>query len=143
VSAIPRALRHALRAEFPEPRCAYCRSPEKLLGMPLEVDHIVPEIAGGKTVLSNVCLCCRSCNGYKWQHTHGRDLQTGRQVRLFHPRQQRWAIHFAWSLDSTCLIGRTAAGRVTITVLRMNNDLMVNLRRLWSTLLLHPRDRGL
>ena len=42
MSPIPLSLRRALRAEFSEPRCAYCKSPEQLLGMPLEVDHIIP-----------------------------------------------------------------------------------------------------
>jgi hypothetical protein len=26
-------------------------------------------------------LCCRSCNGHKWQQTHAQDPQTGRGVR--------------------------------------------------------------
>ena len=65
MSPIPLSLRRALRAEFPEPRCAYCHSPEQLLGMPLELDHIIPEASGGKTGLANVCLCCRTCNSYK------------------------------------------------------------------------------
>jgi len=140
VSPIPRALRQALRAEVQDPRCAYCHGPEQLLGMPLEVDHIIPESAGGKTELANLGLCCRPCNGYKWQHTHAHDPQTGRRVRLFHPRQQRWSVHFTWSADGTSLIGRTATGRATIALLRMNNDLIMDLRRLWVTLGLHPRD---
>jgi hypothetical protein len=140
VSPIPRGLRQALRAEVQDPRCAYCQSPEKLLGMPLEVDHIRPEAAGGKTERANLCLCCRSCNGYKWQRTSAHDPQTGRRVRLFHPRQQRWSAHFGWSADGASLLGRTATGRATIVLLRMNNDLIMDLRRLWVTLGLHPRD---
>lgn len=89
MSPIPVSLRQALRTEFPEPRCAYCHSPKRLLGIPLETDHIIPEAAGGKTELANLCLCCRSCNGYKGQRTHAPDPHTGRHVRLFHPRQQR------------------------------------------------------
>jgi DNA modification methylase len=54
--------------------------------MPLEVDHIIPEGAGGAPELANLCLCCRPCNGYKWQRTYARDPQTGRRVRVFHPR---------------------------------------------------------
>jgi hypothetical protein len=138
VSSIPTWLRQALRAEFPDPHCAYCHSPERLLGIPLEADHIVAEAVGGKAELTNVCLCCRSCNGYKGSRTRARDPQTGRQVRLFHPRQQRWATHFAWSEDKARLIGLTATGRATIEALQMNNDLITNLRRLWIKLRLHP-----
>jgi hypothetical protein len=127
VSTIPRSLRQALHAEQPEPYCAYCHSPEKLLGMSLEIDHIVPRVAGGSTELSNLCLCCRSCNGYKWQHTHARDPLTGRRVRLFHPRRQHWTTHLTWSADGTLLIGQTATGRATVMLLRMNNELIMEL----------------
>src|SRR5438876_7817803 len=66
-----------------------------------------------------------------------------RRVRLFHPHQQRWSAHFAWSPDGTRLLGRTATGRATISLLRMNNELIMALRQLWVTLRLHPRDTGL
>ena len=143
MSRIPRALRQALRAEVEDARCAYCHSPEKLLGMPLEVDHVIPEAVGGKTELANVCFCCRPCNGYKWHHTYARDPQRGRRVRLFHPRQQRWSVHFTWSADGASLLWGTAAGRATVALLRMNNDLIMDLRRLWVILGLHPRDMEL
>ena len=138
---MPLSLRRALRAEFPESYCAYCHSPESLLGIPLETDHIIPEARGGRSERSNLCLCCRSCNSYKWHRAHARDPQTGRRVRLFHPRQQRWTVHFVWSEDSTRIIGRTATGRATVETLRMNNDLITELRRLWVVLRLHPRAR--
>ena len=66
---------------------------------------------------------------------------TPTRAGVFHPRQQQWAVHFAWSADGVRLIGRTATGRATIALLRMNNDLIMDLRRLWVTLGLHPRDR--
>jgi hypothetical protein len=138
VSSISASLSQALRTEFPEPHCAYCHSPERLLGIPLEADHIVPEAAGGQTEFGNLCLCCRSCNGYKGKRIHAQDPQTRRKVCLFHPRRQRWSAHFAWSDDGTRIIGLTATGRATIEALRMNNDLITNLRQLWVMLRLHP-----
>lgn len=72
-----RSISLSLRTEHSEPRCAYCHSPERLLGLPLEVDHIVPTTAGGRTLLDNLCLCCRSCNGHKWQQTHAQDPKPG------------------------------------------------------------------
>ena len=142
MSPIPLSLCRALRAEFPELRCAYCHSPEKLLGMPLEVDHIIPEEAGGKTELANLCLCCRACNGYKWRHTHACDPQTGRRVRIFHPRRQQWIGHFAWSADGVHIIGLTATGRATIEALQMNHDLIAHLRQLWILLRMHPWEQA-
>src|SRR5262245_46580039 len=72
VSSIPPLLRQRLRAEAGELRCAYCHSPERLLGIPLEADHIIATARGGKTVIANLCLSCRTCNGRKWQITTAR-----------------------------------------------------------------------
>ena len=35
------------------------------MGMPLEVEHILPMIAGGETTEDNLCLACPRCNRYK------------------------------------------------------------------------------
>jgi hypothetical protein len=142
VSPIPLSLRRALRAEFSEPRCAYCHSPEQLPGMPLEVDHIIPEAASGKAELANVCLCCRTCNSYKGRRIYAPDPLMGRRVRIFHPRRQQWRRHFAWSADGVRLIGLTASGRATIEALQMNNHLIAHLRQLWIALRLHPREQA-
>lgn len=141
MSAIPSTLKQALRAEFPDLICAYCHSPEKLLGIPLEGEHIVPQAQGGRTIIANLCLSCRVCNGHKSVKTKARDPQTGRTVRLFHPRRQSWQEHFEWSADGTRIIGLTATGRATVAALQMNNDLITNLRSLWVMLRLHPVTR--
>ena len=39
-------------------------------------------------------------------------------VRLFHPRNDRWADHFQW--DGPLLRGRSRIGRATIIVLAIN-----------------------
>jgi len=31
----------------------------------LEIDHVVPEAVGGGTNMSNLCLTCVGCNGFK------------------------------------------------------------------------------
>ena len=136
--AVPSALRKVLRAEFPDPFCAYCLSPERLLGLPLEADHIIPLAAGGKTVIDNLCWCCRSCNAHKWHRTYARDPQTRRLVRLFNPRQQRWETHFEWTSDGTRIAGQTGTGRAAVEALQMNNELIVELRSLWLVLRCHP-----
>ena len=48
---------------------------------------------------------------------------TGGEVPLFHPRTQHWWDHFAWAEDLRTLLGLTAAGRATIPVPAMNNEL--------------------
>lgn len=138
MSSIPRLLRRRLRAEAIELCCAYCHSPETLLGLPLEADHITATSQGGQTVIGNLCLSCRTCNGYKAHRTAARDPVTGRTAKLFHPRRQKWPEHFQWSGDGEYILGLTATGRATIEALQMNNDLIVNLRSLWVLLGLHP-----
>ena len=60
------------------------------------------------------------------------------QTPLFNPRQQSWVEHFAWSEDSTEIIGLTACGRATVEALKMNNLRMVRARRLWASVGWHP-----
>jgi len=138
LSRVPNSLRHRVRAEFAELRCAYCHSPKILLGIPLEVDHINPDAVCAKTDLSNLCLCCRSCNGHKGKRSHARDPQSGRQTQLFHPRRQTWEEHFAWSEDGIRIVGISAIGRATVDALKMNNELIMKLRGLWMVLEFHP-----
>jgi len=45
---------------------------------------------------------------------------------LFHPRQDRWANHFAWR--GAELIGLTPIGRTTIRVLAINDPIMIETR---------------
>ena len=52
----------------------------------------------------------------------GVDPATGTREPLFNPRTQRWGDHFAWSPDGLRIIGRTAIGRATIALLRLDTD---------------------
>jgi HNH endonuclease len=112
-------------------RCGYCQSPQQyVLGL-LEIDHIIPIGKGGTDAEDNLWLACRLCNGFKGTQTHAGDPGTGRRVRLFNPRRQRWARHFLWSDDGTRIIGRTACGRATVVVLQLNHVIAVMVRREW------------
>ena len=110
-------------------RCEYCQTAQ-LIVVEMEVDHITPEAAGGATDLDNLCLTCVGCNGFKLAFQAGTDPETGEEVSLFHPRQQRWDEHFGWSADGAEIAGLTPAGRATIARLRMNRERMVAARRL-------------
>jgi hypothetical protein len=57
------------------------------------------------------------------------DPQTGELVRFFNPRRDRWTDHFA--LEFGVIRGLTAEGRVTATILRLNDaDRVAERRRL-------------
>jgi hypothetical protein len=111
--------------------CGYCRTPQRITGERLRLDHIIPEASGGETVEDNLWLACVACNEFKGARTHGRDPKTGRAVRLFNPRQQVWTAHFRWSEDGTEIIGLTSCGRATVTALQLNRPEIVAARWLW------------
>lgn len=104
----------------------------------MTLDHIYPVSKGGKTTFKNVCLACRSCNEFKGSTTEGIDFLTEEKTPLFNPRLQKWSEHFRWSLDGTKIEGLTPIGRVTISVLKMNNPLIVATRLRWVIVGWHP-----
>jgi len=121
-----------------EGRCEYCQAPEELTVTTFEVDHIVPLSAGGATTLDNLCLACPTCNRHKAARQSAPDPETDQSVPLYHPRQQEWSVHFAWSKDATQIVGLTPTGRATVETLQMNRPRMVRLRRLWMKTGHHP-----
>ena len=117
-------------------RCGYCQSrQEYVLGF-LEVEHILPRALGGPDDEDNLWLSCEFCNRYKGTQTRARDPLTGRRVRLFNPRRQRWTRHFQW--EGPFVVGRTACGRATVVALKLNNRLAVTVRGNWVEAGWHP-----
>lgn len=110
-----------------ENRCEYCRILQDHDDPPFEIDHIIARKHGGRTVPSNLALSCFSCNSAKGPNIGGLDRRTRRFTPLFHPRRQKWPRHFRWR--GAELVGRTAAGRVTVAVLNINEPLRVELRQ--------------
>lgn len=108
-------------------RCGYCRVPARFVYAPMQIDHIVPQSKGGGDDRDNLWLSCPRCNGFKHDQTYGIDPVTGRRVRLYNPRQQRWTRHFWMTLDGK-IWGLTVTGRATIAALRLNYPPSVQLR---------------
>ncbi|WP_395140577.1 HNH endonuclease [Armatimonas sp.] len=131
----------ALRREVitrAESRCEYCKA---LMGMGTDlfaIEHIIPEKAGGLTILTNLALACSSCNTFKGSALTGKDPITEQIMVLFHPRQDGWPKHFLWSDDALRIIGITPTGRATVALLRMNQQSLINLRQLLRDAGLHP-----
>lgn len=119
-------------------QCEYCRCLSGFHSDSFAVEHIVPEARGGATEARNLALSCLGCNSFKGAFVIAQDPTTERDVPLFHPRQQRWATHFAWSPDTTEVIGLTATGRATIVRLRLNRPGLVNLRAALRDFGVHP-----
>jgi HNH endonuclease len=123
-------------------RCEYCLSHQDYVMGRLQIDHIQPIVKGGADLEDNLCLACELCNQYKWTQTEGLDPQTGQPVALFHPRQQSWPDHFAWSPDGVTILGLTVCGRATIAALKLNNALALTVRRNWVRAGWHPPWQG-
>ncbi len=121
-------------------RCCYCLTTEINSGIRMTFDHFWPRAEDGKTSFENLCLACRSCNEFKSNTTEAVDTVTGESTRLFNPRLHDWPAHFQWSADGTTVIGITAIGRVTVTVLQMNNPAIVAARQRWVSVGWHPPD---
>ena len=108
-------------------RCEYCRMSQADDDLPFEIDHIIAEQHGGGAETGNLCLACFACNRHKGPNIAGVDPHSGKIVPLFHPRRQRWSRHFRW--EGPALVGRTASGRATVVVLKVNLDYRVDLRQ--------------
>lgn len=119
-------------------QCGYCQTQEIVIGMPLVIDHIIPEAKGGASADNNLWLACRRCNEFKGAQTTAADPETGEQVPLFNPHAQQWADHFAWREEGTMIVGLTPSGRATVAALKLNNDYIVRSRRRWVSTGWHP-----
>src|SRR5438094_1640388 len=107
--------------------CEYCLMPQQYDETPFEIDHVIAKKHEGPTASNNLALSCFWCNSFKGPDIAGRDRKTRKLTPLFHPRRHSWARHFRW--QGAYLIGRTAIGRVTIAVLKINDPLRVELRQ--------------
>lgn len=134
---IPAELRR-LVVERARNYCEYCRYPGRYLPQTPPLDHIIPREAGGLTIAENLAQSCQGCNGHKAARTLATDPVTGLLVSLFHPRQQRWEEHFAWSEDYLRITGLTPVGRATLELLQLNREGLINMRRVLYAVGEHP-----
>jgi hypothetical protein len=134
---IPAALRELVAAQSLH-RCGYCLSQAEIIGILMEIDHIIPESLGGLTEEDNLWSACSPCNGHKADRIAAVDPQTNERAQLFDPRHQNWREHFVWSADGEQIIGLTPTGRATVAALQLNRPSLVTARRLWVRVGWHP-----
>lgn len=106
--------------------CEYCQTPQAADDAAFEIDHIIARKHSGTAVPSNLCLSCYYCNSFKGSDLAGIDPKTRKLTPLFNPRRHAWPRHFRWR--AAYLTGRTSIGRVTVTLLHINDDYRVELR---------------
>jgi hypothetical protein len=120
--------------------CEYCRFPVRFALESMEFDHVFPLSLGGKTIAINLALACHHCNQHKHNRIVGFDQISASEVPLYNPRTMKWHDHFGWSEDTTLIVGKTAIGRGTLTLLKLNRLGVVNLRRVLKMSGDHPPD---
>jgi hypothetical protein len=97
------------------------------LPLPFQIDDILAEKHGGKTVESNLALACPHCNRSKGPNIAGLDPDSGQPIRFISSsRRDLWAEHFEF--QGAHIVGRTPIGRATVQVLAMIADDLLLIR---------------
>jgi hypothetical protein len=109
-------------------RCEYCLIPTEWASISHHVDHIIPLRHGGTTSEENLAYACFECNVAKGADIAAFDPLTREITRLFHPRTDEWSVHFQLLDDR--LLGLTAVGRTTVSLLQFNEPSRVRQRKL-------------
>jgi hypothetical protein len=117
-------------------RCEYCGLSADGQAATFHVDHVIPQVAGGPTVLENLALACIHCSLRKGAKRTATDPATGKTVKLFSPRDDSWDRHFKWS--GVNVVGKTPIGRATAAALDLNNPSHLIIRGFESRLDRHP-----
>jgi hypothetical protein len=107
-SPLPEKIQNKVR-ERAKGLCEYCHGVELWQYVRFTVDHVIPRARGGSD-----------------------------EVRLFNPRCDRWADHFAWAEDGVMVVGLTEIGRATIARLDMNRERVLLIRQADRDVGRHP-----
>lgn len=118
--------------------CEYCLSPQDFSTQSHSIEHILPKIKKGSDEPENLALACQGCNSHKSDKTEAIDPFTKRISPLYNPRTDIWKDHFTWSDDYLEIIGITAKGRATISLLKLNRQGVINLRTVLILYGQHP-----
>src|SRR5437773_9834073 len=88
--------------------CEYCGLLERYSSLPFEIDHVVAEQHGGKTLAGNLALACFADNHRKGPNLARLAPKTGKKTWLFNPPRQNQERQSRW--NQPLHRGRTAAG---------------------------------
>lgn len=83
-----------LVAERAGRRCEYCLIHEDDTFLGCEVDHIISKKHGGSNEPENLAYACLFCNRHKGTDIGSIYPNTGKLMRFYNPRKDRWGKHF-------------------------------------------------
>jgi hypothetical protein len=108
--------------------CEYCQLPQEAAPVAsFQVEHIRAKQHHGDDRPENLALACPRCNLFKGPNLSAIDPESGEVVLIFNPREQNWDDHFV--IGDFHVLGRTACGRATASLLQMNEERRVDARR--------------
>lgn len=128
MSKISEKLKRKIRQQAKN-RCGYCLLPQSLNPSLLEVEHLLATANSGTDEEDNLWLACRLCNGYKGVQMEAVDPKSKKKVSIFNPRIQNWNEHFTWNVEK--IVGKTPCGRATEIALKLNNEIILPVRKKW------------
>jgi hypothetical protein len=109
-------------------RCEYCRMPVRMGSLwGAHIEHIKPRQHGGNDDDDNLAVSYAYCNFVKGPNIAAEDPSSLKMVRLYHPRHDVWAAHF--QVRGLEIVGLTAVGRATATLLHFNRPSAKQRRR--------------
>lgn len=109
--------------------CEYCLQPEIFSFYSHEIDHVIAEKHGGRTVEENLALACKLCNTFKGSDIASIDPEEKKIVRLYQPRRDRWQNNF--QIAEGKLVPITAIARTTVWLLQLNRGDRIKERPMW------------
>ena len=109
--------------------CEYCHTDEHWQLVQFTIDHIIPSSVGGTDELDNLALACFHCNRKKSNKQSIFDLPRSSEIPLFNPRKMIWNEHFVWSNNALQIISLTEIGGVTIELLELNRERILQIRQ--------------
>ncbi len=124
VGGTHRGYREYLRVDFWY-SCAYCTMAESEGGA-YQIDHFVPQAAGGSSDYGNLMYSCDECNRFKSAYSPPDDTTQARGLRFVRPDQDHPREHYL--LDRDQLRHKTAPGKFTISMLFLNRQSLQRLR---------------
>ena len=127
-----------IRADY---LCEYCLIHEEDTFLGCQVDHIISVKHSGSSELSNLAYACTFCNRQKGSDLGSISPETGRLVRFFNPRRDRWSEHFR--LNGAEIEPLTEIGEVTVRILGFNHSDRLLERRTLIATDRYPRESAL
>ena len=117
-------------------KCEYCLIHQDFYIYSHEVDHATAVKHGGLSTEENLVLACLPCNRYKGSDLTSIDPITRQITVLFNPRSHKWNEHF--QIDQDYILGKTAIGRTTIFLLKLNEPKRLMIRQALILQKLYP-----